>query len=166
VRNDGYSCNTLALFGVVRDSSAVRQLTTLVVIGTDCTCSCKSNYHTITMEFIVMFSKVYSEHCHILVFYVIFVTLTCQRSIIMIYWWFITQVPVDRTPIWYPMSWYRPPILWCLESYNYVFLVWNHVVPLINKTKVTYLLPIYTSVQNFTWNNKKYRELRTKSPGN
>jgi hypothetical protein len=24
------------------------ELTTLVVIGTDCTCSCKSNYHTIT----------------------------------------------------------------------------------------------------------------------
>ena len=23
-------------------------LTTLMVIGTDCTCSCKSNYHTIT----------------------------------------------------------------------------------------------------------------------
>jgi len=24
------------------------ELTTFVVIGTDCTCSCKSNYHTIT----------------------------------------------------------------------------------------------------------------------
>ena len=26
----------------------VIKLTTLVVLGTDCTCSCKSNYHTIT----------------------------------------------------------------------------------------------------------------------
>jgi hypothetical protein len=36
--------------------------------------------------------------------------------------------------------------MWCLESYNYFFWVWNQVVPLINKTGVTYLLPIYTSV--------------------
>ena len=29
------------------------ELTTLVVIGTDCTGSCKSNYHTITMDLVV-----------------------------------------------------------------------------------------------------------------
>ena len=28
-----------------------------------------------------------------------------------------TQVLVDRTPIWYPMSWYRPPIYFRLFSY-------------------------------------------------
>ena len=28
-----------------------------------------------------------------------------------------SQVPVDRTPIWYPMSWYRPPIYFRLFSY-------------------------------------------------
>jgi hypothetical protein len=40
----------------VVSSTARNDLTTLVVIGTDCTGSCKSNYHMITMA-----PKVYRE---------------------------------------------------------------------------------------------------------
>jgi hypothetical protein len=36
------------------------EFTTLVVIGTDCTCSCKSNHHTITTT-VVMIIK-YNSH--------------------------------------------------------------------------------------------------------
>ena len=41
------------------------ELTTLMVIGIDCICSCNSNYHTITMVWIFRYQKIYilvSDH--------------------------------------------------------------------------------------------------------
>ena len=56
----------------IRGISKGFELTTLVVIGTDCTDSCKSNYHTITtttalgilMLFCYLTFKLYTNYCH------------------------------------------------------------------------------------------------------
>ena len=42
------AANHIMLYRVHHTMHGVHELTTLVVVGTDCTDSCKSNYHTIT----------------------------------------------------------------------------------------------------------------------
>ena len=43
------------------------------------------------------------------------------------------QVPVDRTPIWYPMSWYRPPIYFRLFSYLWYISLGKYMGILTNR---------------------------------
>jgi hypothetical protein len=45
----------------------------------------------------------------------------------------VPQVLVDRTPIWYPMSWYRPPIYFRLFSYFWYISLGKYMGILTNR---------------------------------
>jgi len=47
-------CMKLSFIGGGKNYRAGFELTTLAVIGTDCTCSWKSNYHTIKMTIFII----------------------------------------------------------------------------------------------------------------
>ena len=65
------------------------ELTTLVVIGTDCTCSWKSNYHTIKMAIFIIILKAcnrqYSDYSWSLFFLEAFVFYLCSTLLSYVY---------------------------------------------------------------------------------